>query len=76
MKESRFQTKFGDLVKKYRNNSGLTQREFSKVLGISRTTISNLETGKFKISFFTGSRVIVLLQIPLKHVYGLLKKEV
>lgn len=38
--------KFKDKVKKYRTENKMTQVEFSKILGVSRTMLGDIETGR------------------------------
>lgn len=39
-------TEFRDLLKTYRMERGMSQRELSKFLGVSSATVSNWETGR------------------------------
>jgi len=41
---------FVELIKKIRNESGLTQSEFAKALGVSTVLISMIETGQKEVS--------------------------
>lgn len=41
---------FQELLKEIRNESGLTQEEFARVLGVSTILITLLETGKKEVS--------------------------
>jgi len=38
---------FKNNLKKVRNEKGLTQTELAKMVGVSRNTISSIETGQF-----------------------------
>ena len=39
--------KVGDLIKEARTGAGLTQAALAKLVGVSRNTISSIETGQF-----------------------------
>ena len=41
---------YADKIKEYRERNFLTQDEFSKILGVSKTSITRWETGKFSPS--------------------------
>ena len=47
---SSFYKKLGERIRKLREEAGLSQEEFSKKIGISRVSISQLEKGERKIS--------------------------
>ena len=48
-----FNRAFGELVKKWRRNGSLTQAELGKKLGLSRTSIVNIEHGRQGIPLST-----------------------
>ncbi|MDY0211107.1 MAG: helix-turn-helix domain-containing protein [Acholeplasma sp.] len=41
---------YADKIKEYRERNFLTQDEFAKILGVSKTSITRWETGKFSPS--------------------------
>lgn len=45
-------------TKKIRKTMGLSQTEFAKVLGVTKTTVSNWETGVFEPSTNTIKKLI------------------
>lgn len=47
--EARFYRSLGSLVRKIREESGLTQDQLAQKIGLTRTSITNLEHGRQKI---------------------------
>ncbi|MGF7060383.1 helix-turn-helix transcriptional regulator [Brassicibacter mesophilus] len=51
-----------DNLKELRNNEGMTQEEVSKLIGVSRATVINIENKKKKISTLIGRALYSLFQ--------------
>jgi DNA-binding XRE family transcriptional regulator len=65
-KEISASTNPGDTLKIYRENSGLTQTELGKKLGVfSRQKISDMERGKRNISRETAKKLSRIFQVPI-----------
>ncbi|PIZ96555.1 MAG: hypothetical protein COX80_01050 [Candidatus Magasanikbacteria bacterium CG_4_10_14_0_2_um_filter_33_14] len=67
---------FYQLIKKIREESGLTQEEFAKSLGVSKVLISMVETGQKKVSKSFIIKLAKLLNVhpasitPFLHIYS------
>jgi len=62
----------GDAVKNSRKQLGFTQQEVSNLSGINKTTISEIENGRFSGSFDIFERVLGAVELqfevsPKKH---------
>lgn len=53
--------KYGLKIKQYRELKFLTQDEFAKVLGVSKTSVNRWETGKFTPTLKIKKRIYQLL---------------
>ena len=60
---------FGEVVRKYREKSGLSQEEFAAVAGVHRTYISSIELGKVQISIAVAEKMSAALGIPLSRIF-------
>jgi transcriptional regulator with XRE-family HTH domain len=58
-----FYVALGLLIKKSRLNSGLTQEELADKLGLSRTSITNIEKGKQRILAHTVAELAAKLNV-------------
>lgn len=58
-------TEFGDQIFKARKRLKMSQEELSLAVGISRTAITNLESGRFQVSSETLFEIANLLEISL-----------
>lgn len=47
----------GQRIKEARNQKGITQREFGKMLGVSHTTINGYETGRQNLTLDTLEKI-------------------
>lgn len=64
-KEIKAQTTPGDVMRIYRENSGMTQAEFGKRLGgVPRQIVSNMERGKRSISLATAKKLSAIFKVP------------
>ena len=55
-------------IEQIRRERGIRQEEFAKLMGVSRQTISSLETGRYNPSIF--------LAYKIAHYFGLTIEEV
>lgn len=60
---SAYYREFGQRVKNVRTNRGLTQAELAAQLGLTRSSIANLESGRQRIHVHHLSRLMVVLQV-------------
>ena len=63
--------KFGQTLKKIREERGLSQEEFSDLIGCHRTYVSPLENGKKNPSLNTINHVLSRLNIPISEFFKL-----
>lgn len=63
--QDRFYTDLGRLISKARKEHGLTQEDLAKVVGLTRTSITNIERGRQKLLVHTLADVARCLAIPL-----------
>jgi DNA-binding XRE family transcriptional regulator len=56
----------GMAVRGFRNRDGMTQEELAKRLGVAQTRVSELESGKRRISIAMAKRLSVVFDIPYK----------
>lgn len=62
--------KIGSRIKEIRSSQGLTQQDLADRCGITRTTISKIESGKFNLSIDLLNRILSPLnaEILIKEV--------
>jgi HTH-type transcriptional regulator / antitoxin HipB len=56
----------GKVVRSHRKKSGLTQKELSKLAGVGKTAVYDIEKGKPSIRFNTLLKVFGILNIKLE----------
>ncbi|MDR3442638.1 MAG: helix-turn-helix transcriptional regulator [Legionella sp.] len=54
------------MVKYYRKQSGLSQRDFAKIAGIGKTALFDIEKGKETVQLNTLLKVLDVLNIKMK----------
>lgn len=59
-----------NVIKKYRVNKGLSQKELSELLGKSKNVVSNWENGVNKPDVDTIERLCEILDIPISEFFG------
>lgn len=62
--------RFGEVLKGLRAGQNLTQSEFAKIIGVSRSTIGMYEQGKREPDFETMERVADYFNVPLETFTG------
>jgi transcriptional regulator with XRE-family HTH domain len=60
-------------IRKWREERGLTQEQFAPVAGLTRSYITEIETGKRNISFLTLLRIMVALDVNAQELPNLFK---
>jgi transcriptional regulator with XRE-family HTH domain len=67
-------TELGNSIKKLREQSGITQQKLADLLGLSRPTISQIESGERKLSADELIKLSDIFNMSVEHLLGL-KKE-
>lgn len=62
----------GQSIKRIRNSQNLNQDEFAKRIGLQRTSITNIESGKQNVTFATIYRICESFDI--ENILGLLPR--
>ena len=57
MNERLFQAMSGGIIRSLREGAGLTQESIAKAVGISRTSVVNIEQGRQNISLFVATKL-------------------
>lgn len=66
---------FGEVIKKYRQQSNLSQTDLAGIMKTSRNTVVNWENGKAKPSIESITTLCTLLGIPLYELFGISNVE-
>ena len=56
-------------IEEIRKDRGIRQEEFAKVLGVSRQTISSLETGRYNPSIFLAWKIARYFGMTIEEVF-------
>ncbi|MBQ8262817.1 MAG: helix-turn-helix transcriptional regulator [Lachnospiraceae bacterium] len=56
-------------IEEIRKERGIKQEEFAKTMGVSRQTISSLETGKYNPSIFLAHKIAVYFKMTIEEVF-------
>ena len=56
-------------IEEIRKERGIRQEELAKMLGVSRQTISSLETGRYNPSIFLAYKVAKLFGMTIEEVF-------
>ena len=56
-------------IEEIRKNRGIRQEEFAKALGVSRQTISSLETGRYNPSIFLAHNIAQFFGMTIEEVF-------
>lgn len=62
---------FGSVLRKYRNQNGMSQPELAEIMGVSRNTITNWETDKSRPEIESIRSLCTMFGIPLYELFGL-----
>ena len=63
-------------IEEIRKGRGIRQEEFAKALGVSRQTISSLETGRYNPSIFLAHKIAVYFGMTIEEVFLFDEEEV
>lgn len=56
-------------IEEIRKEKGIKQDEFAKLMGVSRQTISSLETGKYNPSIFLAYKIAKHFEMRIEEVF-------
>ena len=56
-------------IEEIRKSRGIRQEEFAKTLGVSRQTISSLETGRYNPSIFLAHKIALYFGMTIEEVF-------
>ena len=56
-------------IEEIRKGRGILQEEFAKALGVSRQTISSLETGRYNPSIFLAHKIALYFGMTIEEVF-------
>ena len=56
-------------IEEIRRMRGIRQEEFAKAMGVSRQTISSLETGRYNPSIFLAYRIARYFDLTIEEVF-------
>lgn len=56
-------------IEEIRKGRGIRQEEFAKSLGVSRQTISSLETGRYNPSIFLAHKIALYFGMTIEEVF-------
>ena len=56
-------------IEEIRKEKGIRQEDFAKLMGVSRQTISSLETGKYNPSIFLAYKIAKYFEMTIEEVF-------
>ena len=56
-------------IEEIRREKGIKQEDFAKLMGVSRQTISSLETGKYNPSIFLAYKIAKYFELTIEEVF-------
>ena len=56
-------------IEEIRRTRGIRQEEFAKAMGVSRQTISSLETGRYNPSIFLAHKIARFFDLTIEEVF-------
>ena len=56
-------------IEEIRKEKGIRQEEFAKLLGVSRQTISSLETGRYNPSILLAYKIAHFFEMSIEEVF-------
>ena len=56
-------------IEEIRKERGIRQEDFAKMMGVSRQTISSLETGKYNPSIFLAYKIAKYFEMSIEEVF-------
>ena len=56
-------------IEELRKERGIRQEDFARLLGVSRQTISSLETGRYNPSIFLAHKIANIFHMSIEEVF-------
>ncbi len=75
MAEEMLARRFGELVRRLRQERGYSQEEFSFRVGLHQTYVSSVERGERNVTIQTADRIAKALGTKLSDLFGELERE-
>ncbi len=63
-------------IEEIRKAKGIRQEDFAKIMGVSRQTISSLETGKYNPSIFLAYKIAKFFEVTIEEVFIFDEEEI
>jgi len=63
-------------IEQIRKERGIRQEEFAKLMGVSRQTISSLETGRYNPSIFLAYKIAKFFGLSIEEVFIFDEEEI
>ena len=63
-------------IEEIRKAKGIRQEDFAKIMGVSRQTISSLETGKYNPSIFLAYKIAKFFEMTIEDVFIFDEEEI
>lgn len=63
-------------IEEIRREKGIRQEDFAKLMGVSRQTISSLETGKYNPSIFLAYKIAKYFEMTIEEVFIFDEEEI
>ena len=63
-------------IEQIRKERGIRQDEFAKLMGVSRQTISSLETGRYNPSVFLAHKIAKYFEMTIEEVFLFEEEEI
>lgn len=63
-------------IEEIRKERGIRQDEFAKLMGVSRQTISSLETGRYNPSIFLAYKIAKYFDMTIEEVFVFEEEEI
>ena len=62
-------------IEEIRKSRGIRQDEFAKLIGVSRQTISSLETGRYNPSIYLAYKIAKYFDLTIEEVFIFAEEE-
>lgn len=69
------QRDFGQAIKSFRHDLGISQEKFALSIGMDRTYYASVENGRRNISLQNIEKIAVGLNLPISAIFARIEKE-